>query len=307
VALVDQPANTQSVDRKRQLGEFLQARRSQVTPQDVGLRTYGDLRRVAGLRREEIAALAGVSPSYYSRLEQGQSLNASAEILDAIATALRLDDAERHHLHDLAAASRSRPSTKSKTPVRATPAMTELLENMSNIPSLVLDHVSDVVAWNVAGHGLYAGHLDFAQPDRTRERPNMARLMFLDGHTRELYVDWPAKARAVVASLRSSSGQNPGDTALAQLVGELSMASPEFSSLWANHRVKAGGAATYAMQHPLVGLMQVTQQTLVAEKEQRLVVASTEPGSSSREAMTLLIHTLTSTTTAQRVRQPTKS
>lgn len=292
-------ANTRSVDSRRQLGEFLQTRRAQVTPEDVGLSTYGDRRRVAGLRREELAALAGVSPSYYSRLEQGQSLHASVEVLDAIASALRLDDAERRHLHDLAVASRSRAGTRSPARMKATPALTELLDNMYDVPAVVLDQVSDVVAWNPAGHGLYAGHLDLAQPDRVRDRPNMARLMFLDDHTRDLYVDWPAKARAVVATLRLSTGQHPDDPALAQLVGELSVASPAFSSMWADHRVKAGGAATYAMRHPLVGLMQVTQQTLMAEKGQRLVVASTEPDSSSREAMTLLIHSLRTTATTR--------
>ena len=283
------------MDRKRQLGEFLQARRARLAPSDIDLQTFGDRRRVSGLRREELAALAGVSPSYYSRLEQGQSLNASKEVLDAIADALRLDVAERQHLHDLAAAARTRTGVKARPPIVVTPAVSELLETMSNVPSLVLDQATDVVAWNRAGHGLFAGHLPFDQPNQVRNRPNMTRLMFDDEHTRELYVDWSVKAKAVVAGLRLSSGENPGDPVIARIVGELSVNHSEFSAMWADHRVKSGGAMTYSMRHPLVGLLDVTQQTLIADKGQRLVVASTEPGTSSSEAMTLLIHALNHT------------
>ncbi|MEU8228527.1 helix-turn-helix transcriptional regulator [Actinoplanes sp. NPDC048967] len=277
------------MDAKRQLGEFLQTRRSQLRPQDVGLSTYGDRRRVPGLRREELALLAGVSASYYSRLEQGQSSNASPEVLDAIARALRLDDAERAHLRELAAGTRGGTTRRRPAPERVTPAVRQLVGALGDVPVVVLGRHSDVLAWNAAGHALFAGHLDVAAPD-SRHRPNMARLVFLDEHTRELYADWPAKARAVVATLRMASGHFPDDPLFAGLVGELSMKSPQFAAMWADHRVKALGDAVYEMRHPLVGALTVTQQTLRTEHAQVLVVATTEPGSPSQTALTLLVH-----------------
>lgn len=278
------------MDNRRNLGEFLRTRRSQVRPEDVGLAEYGDRRRVAGLRREELALLAGVSASYYARLEQGYSLNASAEVLDAIARALRLNDAERRHLHDLAAGTRARPALRRSAPERMTPELEQLVEAMGEAPVVVLGRRSDVLAWNRTGHALFAGHLDRAAPDRVRDRPNMARLVFLDEHTIALYGDWPAKARAVVGTLRVAAGRHPDDAALAALVGELTVRSPEFADMWAAHRVKAGGEATYEMRHPLVGTMTVTQQALQTESGHTVVIATTAPGSASRAAMALLAH-----------------
>jgi transcriptional regulator with XRE-family HTH domain len=278
------------MNAKRQLGEFLQTRRSQLRPEDVGLPTYGDRRRVSGLRREELALLAGVSASYYSRLEQGQSSNASAEVLDAIGSALRLDEAERRYLHELAAGTRRRTTGRRPAPERMTSAVQQLVAALGEVPTLVLGRRSDVLAWNRAGHALFAGHLDPESPQQPQHRPNMARLVFLDAHTRCLYTDWPGKARAMVGTLRLSSGQFPDDPALAALIGELSVKSPEFATIWADHRVKAGGDAVYEMRHPLVGAMSVTQQSLRTEQGQHIVVATTELGSPSHAAMTLLVH-----------------
>ena len=278
------------MDSTRQLGEFLQTRRSQVRPAEVGLTGYGDRRRVPGLRREELAQLAGVSASYYARLEQGYSLNASPAVLDAIARALRLNEAERRHLYDLAAGSRARTSTRRSSPERMTSELTHLVEAMGETPVLVLGRHSDVLAWNRTGHALFAGHLDPTGPQRPRDRPNMARLVFLDPHTRDLYADWPAKARAVVGTLRLAAGQHPDDAAISALIGELSVRSSEFSDLWAAHRVKVGADATYEMRHPLVGVLTVTQQVLRTERGRSVVVTTTEPGSPSRAAMSLLAH-----------------
>ncbi|GAA2157822.1 helix-turn-helix transcriptional regulator [Actinomadura napierensis] len=255
------------------------------------METYGDLRRVPGLRREELAMLAGVSASYYARLEQGLSSNASPQVLDAIATALRLNEAERRHLYALAAGSKGRPAGRRAAPERVGEAARQLMQALADVPAVVLGRRSDVLAWSPAGHALFAGHLDFDGPDRPGQRPNMARLVFLDEHTRELYEDWPAKARAVVGTLRAASGRFPHDSALAALIGELSMHSSEFARLWADHKVKSGGAAVYRMRHPLVGAMTVTQQTLLTETGQVLVIATTEAGSPSQAAMTLLVHT----------------
>ncbi|WP_405803706.1 helix-turn-helix domain-containing protein [Streptomyces sp. NBC_01187] len=277
------------MNAKRQLGEFLQARRSQLRPGDVGLETYGERRRVPGLRREELALLAGVSQSYYARLEQGQS-NASAEVLEALAQALRLGEAERRHLRELAEGTRRRERARRPAPERVTAAVAQLVASLGDVPVVALGRRSDVLAWNRAGHALYAGHLDPDGPAVPDRRPNMARLVFLDAHTRDLYADWPAKAKAVVGALRLASGRYPDDPALASIIGELALRSSEFASLWATHRVKTGDAAVYEMRHPLVGGMDVTQQTLHTEQGQCVVVATTEPDSPSRAAMTLLVH-----------------
>ncbi|UXX91737.1 helix-turn-helix transcriptional regulator [Streptomyces sp. AD2-2] len=273
---------------KSQLGDFLQARRSQLRPEDVGMPTYGDLRRVPGLRREELALLAGVSVSYYTRLEQGQSLSASPEVLDAIAGALRLDESERRYLHGLTQVDRSRTRGRRPAPERVTEAAAQLMEVLADVPAIVLGRRSDVLAWNRLGHALFAGHLDPHAPERAARRPNMARLVFLDCHTRDLYADWPSKARAVVGNLRLVAAEHPQDTALHALLGELSATSGEFASMWADHRVKSCAVATYEMRHPLVGPLTVLQQTLSHGPGPTIVVATTETGSASRAALTLL-------------------
>ncbi|KOU40710.1 XRE family transcriptional regulator [Streptomyces sp. WM4235] len=283
---------------KSQLGDFLQARRSQLRPEDVGVPTYGERRRVPGLRREELALLAGVSASYYTRLEQGQSLSASPEVLDAIAGALRLDDSERRYLQDLVRADRHRTQRRRPAPERVTEATAQLLEVLADVPAIVLGLRSDVLAWNRLGHALFAGHLDRGAPDLPGQRPNMARLVFLDCHTRDLYADWPSKARAVVGNLRVVAAQHPQDTALHALLGELSAKSAEFSSMWADHRVKECTVATYEMRHPLIGPLTVIQHTMNHGPGPNTVVATTEAGSPSRAALALLAQTITQDTTA---------
>ncbi|MER5650959.1 helix-turn-helix transcriptional regulator [Streptosporangium sp. NPDC002524] len=274
------------------LADFLQARRGLLRPEDVGLRTYGERRRVPGLRREELAMLAGISAPYYTRLEQGQSRNASPEVLDAIANALRLDGPERAHLHALARAPRrDRPASRPRAE-HVTPATGALLAALGSTPAIVIGRRTDVLAWNRQGHGLFAGHLDPEGPGVPARRPNMARLVFLDAHTRDLYADWPAKARAVVGNLRLTAGRHPDDPLLAGLIGELTMRSPEFAAMWADHRVLACDVADYEMRHPLVGTLTVTQQTLQSPQGDgpALVVATAAPGSPSATALTLLSH-----------------
>jgi transcriptional regulator with XRE-family HTH domain len=277
---------------KTQLGEFLQARRSQMRPEDAGVRTYGERRRVPGLRREELALLAGVSASYYARLEQGQSLSASTEVLNAIAGALRLDEPERQHLHHLAQAGRQRTRGRRPAPERVTEATRQLLDMVGDVPAIVVGRRSEVLAWNRLGHALFAGHLPPGAPGLAAERPNMARLVFLDQHTRDLYADWTSKARAVAGNLRLVAAQYPDDAALHALVGELSAKSPEFASMWADHRVKACTVASYEMRHPLVGSLTVMQQTLDNGSGPHVVVATAETGSSARAALTLLNHAI---------------
>ncbi|MDR6974115.1 transcriptional regulator with XRE-family HTH domain [Streptomyces sp. 3330] len=287
---------------KSQLGDFLMARRSQLRPEDVGVATYGERRRVPGLRREELALLAGVSASYYTRLEQGQSLSASSEVLDALAGALRLDESERRYLHDLAGADRRRPRTRRPAPERVTEATAQLMDALEHVPVIVLGLRSDVLAWNRLGHALFAGHVDRGAPGLPAQRPNMARLVFLDGHTRDLYADWPGKARAVVGNLRLVAARHPRDTALHALVGELSSRSAEFASMWADHRVKACSVASYEMLHPLVGPLTVVQQTLSHGPGPHLVVATAEAGSTSQAALALLSQALTEDTVPEPAR-----
>lgn len=276
------------MDETVRLGEFLQVRRSQLRPRDVGVRTYGERRRVPGLRREELALLAGVSASYYTRLEQGHSLNASPEVLDALARALRLNESERLHLHDLARTDRPRNRGRRPGPERVPEATAQLLDTMAHVPAVVIGRRGDVLAWNRLGHALFAGHLDFSSPARAADRPNMARLVFLDAHTRELYAEWTCKAKAVVGNLRLTAGRWPDDAALHALVGELSATSDDFATLWADQRVKNSTVATYAMRHPLVGALTVTQQSLSSGAGPDVVVATTEAGSPSRAALDLL-------------------
>lgn len=240
--------------------------------------------------------MAGVSASYYTRLEQGHSLSASPEVLDALAGALRLDESERRYLHDLARVERPHSRGRRPGPERVTEAMAQLLDLLANAPALVLGRRGDVLAWNRLGHALFAGHLDPGAPELSARRPNMARLVFLDAHTRDLYADWPGKARAVVGNLRLVAARHPQDTALHALLGELSAKSGEFASLWADHRVKACTVATYGMRHPLVGQLTVVQQTLSHGPGPHVVVATTEAGSPSRAALALLAQAVTQST-----------
>ncbi|MFF7635867.1 helix-turn-helix domain-containing protein [Kitasatospora sp. NPDC008050] len=272
------------------LGAFLRARRTRLRPEDVGLRDLGPRRRVAGLRREELAQLAGVSVSYYARLEQGLSRGASAEVLDAIARALLLDEHEREHLERLAVAARHAPRVRRPRPEKLADETRDLLRAVDGVPAVVLGRRTDVLAWNPLGHALLAGHLDFLGPNDPARRPNMSRMLFLDPHCRELYADWRRKVRAVVGNLRIAVGRHPQDSLLAELIGELTMSSPEFVALWRDHRVAACEAASYELHHPVVGTVTVTQQTLSIARspDQLLIVCTTTADSPSEEALALL-------------------
>lgn len=284
--------DTMSPNSAGPLGEALQTWRARISPEDVGLPTYSERRRVSGLRREELAMLAGVSPSYYTRLEQGHSRNASPEVLEAIAQALNLTDAERQHLITLATAPKHRGAPRRPPVEHVDPALTDLLNMLGDVPGIVLGRRSDVLAWNRLGHALLAGHLDRQAPAHPKTLPNMAEHIFLDPHARELYADWPAKARAIVGNLRLTAGRFPDDPLLAALVGRLSMSSPEFAQLWSDHRVQPCATADYEMNHPLLGTLTVTQQSLRALQapEQILVTCTAPSDSPSAQALSLLAH-----------------
>lgn len=270
---------------------FLRARRARLRPEEVGLRT-GARRRVPGLRREELAQLAGVSVAYYTRLEQGQSTNASDGVLDAIARALQLDDAESAHLRSLARPARAR--RKRIQPERLRPSLALTIESMGDTPAYVVGRHSDVLAWNRAAHALLAGHLPYDAPSSPDSRPNVARLLFLDPHSRELFGDWNRRTRDSVACLRLTAGCFPGDPRLIELVGELTTQSRQFATLWATHPV---GECTHSVEHyehPLVGSMILNEEimTLPADSGQRVVVITAEPDSPSALALKLLTSSL---------------
>lgn len=273
------------------LGDFLQASRARVNPEDVGLPAHGPRSRVPGLRREELAMLAGVSASYYTRLEQGQSRNASPQVLDALANALSLDETERAHLRALAVVEREQPIRARRPPTEhADPALLQLLDALGDVPAIVMGRRSDVLAWNRSGHALLAGNLPFDAPGDPARRPNMVALVFLDADGRALYANWKEKAAAAVGNLRLVAGEHADDPVLASLIGSLTMASPEFATLWADHRVSACAAADYELRHPLVGTLTVMQQTLrsVEHPDQVLVTHTTPMDSPSAEALALL-------------------
>ncbi|WP_079252138.1 helix-turn-helix transcriptional regulator [Streptomyces sp. MP131-18] len=276
------------MEQRTELGRFLHSRRARLSPEAVGLIDYGGLRRVPGLRREELAQLAGVSVGYYTRLEQGQSPNASEAVLDALARVLQLDATERAHLHSLARRkSRTRRRTK---PEQVRPSVQLMVDAFGGLPALVVGRYGDILTWNLTAHALLADHLAFDAPARAADRPNVARLVFLDPHARELYADWKQKSHDTVADLRLTVGKYPDDQNLEKLVGELSLRSKEFASLWAVHPVRSCERNTRDFQHPLVGPMTLTNElmSLPNDDGQRLSVFTAETGSPSEIALRLL-------------------
>ncbi|MCM3883848.1 helix-turn-helix domain-containing protein [Frankia sp. R82] len=290
-----------------ELGEFLRSRRARLTPADAGLSRPGDRRRVPGLRREELAQLAGVSVTYYTRLEQGQSRNASDAVLDSLARVLLLSDDEQAHMRSLARPARA--ARRSTRPERVRPAVLQLIGTMRDVPALVIGRRTDVLAWNRLGHALIASHLDFAAPSQCATRPNMARLILLDAHTRDLYVHWRRKVEDVVSYLRLASGQHPDDAALTSLIGELCVNSADFASTWARHGVRDCGPGRRELRHPLVGELSLAEEILRLQDDpgQRLALLTPEPGSTSAERLALLasLHAPATSTATDCVSSPT--
>ncbi|MGW7054080.1 helix-turn-helix transcriptional regulator [Streptomyces sp. NPDC054887] len=271
------------MDQRAELSEFLRSRRARLKPEDVGLPDFGRHRRVPGLRREELAQLAGVSVAYYTRLEQGNGRNVSMGVLDAIARALRLSDAERAHLTHLA-----KPTQKRKRPARPQrlrPGVQQLMDAMEGVPAYVMGRRTDVLGSNRLARALF-GDITALPP----EERNLARLLFLADEFRDVYVDWELKACEVVSYLRLDAGCHPDDPLLSTLVGELSVKSEVFRSLWAAHHVKDKGHGSKRLHHPLVGDLTLSYETLTLpdDPEQCLVTFHAEPGSPSQDSLRLL-------------------
>ncbi|WP_055565139.1 helix-turn-helix domain-containing protein [Streptomyces atriruber] len=276
--------NPALLDSRAELSEFLRTRRARLQPQDVGLPNFGRHRRVPGLRREELAQLAGVSVAYYTRLEQGNGRNVSAEVLDAIARALRLTDAEHAHLTRLA----KPKSVKKKRAARQQhmrPALQQLLDSIQSVPAYVVGRRTDILGWNALAAALFGDWGELAPGDR-----NWARICFLDPRSRDLFVDWEQKASDIVSYLRMDAGCYPNDPELSALVGELSVKSEEFRGLWATHDVREKGHGVKRMHHALVGDLTLSFETLRLpdDCDQSLMMYHAEPDSASAQGLRLL-------------------
>jgi transcriptional regulator with XRE-family HTH domain len=267
-----------------ELSGFLHSRRARVTPQQVGL-TAGAGRRVPGLRREEVALLAGLSADYYTRLERGRPINASNTVLDAVARALRLDDVERTHLFDLARRTTARTSSYPAPPQRVRSGLHRLLDSLRDTPAMIIGCRMDVLAANRLARVLYT---DFdAMPRRER---NVARYVFLDPAARELFTDWAAAGRDAVASLRLYAGSHPQDPVLTEMIAELSDKDDDFHRWWSDHDVVDHAYGTKNYRHPLVGELTLDFESLPVPggPDQTLILQMAEPGSPSARALRLL-------------------
>ncbi|WP_242904004.1 helix-turn-helix domain-containing protein [Actinomadura terrae] len=271
------------MDRAQQLSEFLKTRRARLRPDEAGAGVFGGRRRVPGLRREELALLAGVSVDYYTRLEQGRARNVSAEFLDAVAGALGLDADERAHLHNLArpGSARDRPDR----PQRVGPEMRQALDALTTVPAYIIGRRLDVLAWNEPARLLVADFPALPATDR-----NMARLVFLDAASRALYPDWESKARDTVANLRFDAGRHPDDPRLATLIGELSLHSADFRRLWADHGVHGKTRGRKRFAHPRLGELALDYVAMRApdDPDMTMMIYSAPTGSDAATSLRLL-------------------
>jgi len=268
-----------------QVRDFLTSRRARLTPETAGLPAYGGNRRVPGLRREEVALLAGVSVDYYNRLERGNLAGVSDSVLDAVARALQLDEAERAHLHDLAQAANTTPTKRRRSsPVQIRPAVVRLVEAMTDVPAWVRNDRHDILTINRLGRALYAPVV------RDTSRPaNTARFVFLDPAARDFFADWEKTASDSVAILRSAAGRNPYDRDLTDLVGELSTRSEEFRTRWAAHDVRFHRTGRKVLRHPVVGELDLEFEAMTLTSDPDLTfVAYTAAGSASADALRML-------------------
>jgi transcriptional regulator with XRE-family HTH domain len=276
------------VDNLHEVREFLMSRRAKVTPAQAGL-PAGRGRRVPGLRRSEVAMLAGVSVEYYARLERGAIRGASAAVLNAIADTLRLDEAERTHLFDLARAADGIPTSgrrrRATRPASVRPNLGWMLDAIVDAVAFIRNPRADILATNALGRIFYSPLI--GEGGRV---PNLARFLFLDPASRDFYPDWDRFARMAVAMLRAEAGRDPDDRGLQDLVGELSTRSETFRRLWSAHDVHILGTGTKRFHHPEVGELSLTHEELAitADPGLMLTVYTAEPGSPSAQRLRLL-------------------
>ncbi|MDQ0643341.1 helix-turn-helix transcriptional regulator [Microbacterium murale] len=273
------------MDTRNEVREFLSTRRARITPDQAGLPAFGGNRRVPGLRREEVSLLAGVSVDYYTRLERGDLSGASDSVLDALARALKLDDAETAHLFDLARTANASPMARKprKKADGLRPSIQRLLDAMTGAPALVRNNYFDFLAGNALGKALYAPL--FAEP-----APNSARFAFLNPAARDFYLEWERTTEELVATIRGEAGRNPYDKKLTDLVGELSTRSDRFRTLWAAHNVRYHRTGVKRINHPAFGDLELTYEAfeLPADPGLHLSTYTAEPGTPSEEKLKLL-------------------
>ena len=277
------------MDHRIEIRDFLRTRRAKISPEQANLIAYGGNRRVAGLRREEVAMIAGVSVDYYARLERGNLNGVSDEVLAAIARALQLDEAETAHLFDLARAARAMasasPRRRSMSPQQVRPSVQRLLDAWIGVPAWIRNERMDFLAANQLGHALYSEV--FADPVRPA---NNARFVFLNPRSRDFYVDWEQGANDLVAILRGTAGRNPDDRGLMELIGELSTQSEIFRKKWANHNVRFHRTGVKRLHHPVVGDLELAYEAmeLPADPGLTMFAYTAEPASASEERLKLL-------------------
>ena len=277
--------SVEAVDTKTEVRDFLTSRRAKITPAEVGLTTYG-ARQVPGLRREEVATLAGVSVDYYNRMERGNLAGVSEGVLEAIAGALRLDEAERAHLLDLARASKGKITGRRRGPAKRTvrPSVEWMIDAMTGAAAFVVNSRQDILAANHLGRAFYAPLFDSGSP------ANMARFTYLDPRAKDFFTDWNRTAKECVAGLRTQAGRYPFDRDLSGLVGELSTRSEEFAALWATHDVRLHRQVEKHFHHPVVGDLALRYERLAVAGDPGLEIFAymAEPGSPSAEAFSFL-------------------
>ncbi|MEU9895033.1 helix-turn-helix transcriptional regulator [Streptomyces phaeochromogenes] len=281
-------ASEQSTDRGGggELGRFLRARRTQTGPEQVGLTVGTGLRRTPGLRREELATLSGISIDYYVRLERGKETRPSPAVLDALARALQLDEAEHQHLRELATRAAQYAPEAPPPPSRTVrPHLKLVLETLRPSPAYVISRSMDLLAWNPGGLALFAGLADWPASQR-----NIARYLFLHPTAPILFPDWDYQVRGCVARLRAQSGIDPDAPDLTDLVGELLLKSPEFVKLWERYDVVGRKKIQKTFHHPQVGTLTLSGQSMHLDDTpgQRLGVYTAEPGTPDHDAMLLL-------------------
>ena len=276
------------MDHRSEIRDFLTTRRARITPEQAGLPAYGTSRRVPGLRREEAAMLAGVSVDYYTRLERGNLSGVSESVLESLARAFQLDDAEREHLYDLArqANKSARPARRRTPPPTVRPGVQHLLDAMTDAPAYVRNGRLDILAANPLGRAVFAPLFEGS----TGARPNIARFIYLNPASQDFYRDWEQLAEDVVALLRGEAGRNPYDKGLTDLIGELSTRSERFRTWWAAHNIRLHRSGVKRLHHPLVGDLALAYEsmTLVSHEGLQLNAYSAEPGSPDQDALKLI-------------------
>ncbi|TMR97200.1 helix-turn-helix domain-containing protein [Nonomuraea basaltis] len=274
------------MDTRDEIRDFLTSRRAKIPPERAGFAGHGGNRRVAGLRREEVALLAGISVEYYIRLERGNARGVSDGVLESLARALQLVEAERGYLFDLVHAANADPralSRRADQPLR--PSVRRLLDAMVTAPAYVWNGRLDVLAANQLGRALFAPMLAGSV------RPaNQARFIFLDPQAPQFFVEWEQLAHDAVAMLRTEAGRHPHDERLAELIQGLSTRSETFRTMWAAHDVRCRRTGVKRFHHPVVGPLTVTFESmgLVTDTDLRITAGTAEPGSSSEHALNLL-------------------